>query len=131
MKEDHLLEQERLQVVIGGKPYILSSDRGRAYTLEVANEADHLLEHLKVRYPTLSEAAIRTLAVVNVLDQKNEALDKLAKLEERVQYLEDRLEMLLNPSPKPEKSPLEKKKEDDPLLAKQPSLEEYLEKRSS
>lgn len=137
-KDSRGLERERLRVVIGGKAYILTSIRDRAYTLAVASEADHLLEHLKIRYPRISDSARRTLAVVNVLDQKNDAVAELRIAQARADELEEKLSralLRLNELQAAQQQPKKNKSKDrtqiddaNPLSTDQQNLFDYLRK---
>lgn len=135
------VERERLRVVIGGRAYILTSIRDRAYTLAVASEADHLLEHLRIRYPRISDSARRTLAVVNVLDQKNDAMTELRRIQARADELEEKLSRALlrvNELQAVQQQPRKTKTKDRPksedtntLRVNQQNLFDYLRKEEA
>ena len=137
-KDARGLDRERLRVVIGGRAYILTSIRDRAYTLAVASEADHLLEHLKIRYPRISDSARRTLAVVNVLDQKNDAVNELRQAQARADELEAKLSKALirlnelqavqQPSKKSKTKDRSSGEEANPLRVNQQNLFDYFRK---
>lgn len=140
-QDSRRFERERLRVVIGGKAYVLTSIRDRAYTLAVASEADHLLEHLKLRYPRISDSARRTLAVVNVLDQKNDAIEELRLAQARSTELEEKLARALvrlndlqasQHAPKKTKAKDRAQTEDvNPLKVHQQNLYDYLRKEEA
>lgn len=140
-QDSRRFERERLRVVIGGKAYVLTSIRDRAYTIAVASEADHLLEHLKLRYPRISDSARRTLAVVNVLDQKNDAIEELRLAQARSTELEEKLARALvrlndlqasQHVPKKTKAKDRAQTEDvNPLKVHQQNLYDYLRKEEA
>ena len=69
-------DKTTIRVRIGNMTYQLSARENSQYILEIAKEADEILQQIRQVNPSLNTVNVAVLGLVNALDQK-------AKIEER------------------------------------------------